>query len=82
MPVAEMVDREKHPPRRMIPTRGDRESASIHWTTVLALVLLGVFVVALPLAGFLGVIDGRPAGAGFLGLALSALTAAYLLGSE
>lgn len=82
--MAALVDAEKHPPRRMVPTRGDAdgERRAVHWTTVVALVLLGVFLFALPLAGVLGVLEGTRAGVGLLGLAASSLISSYLLGSD
>ena len=82
--VAELVDKEAHPLPPTITTRGEGAAVPtvLHWTTRTALVLLAVFVVALPLAGLLGVLEGTRAGLGFLGLALSTLTAAYLLGSD
>lgn len=79
-----MVDTERHPLPPTIPTEGENapDLQDLHWTTKAALVLLAVFVLALPLAGLLGVVHGHPLGVGFLGLAISTLTASILLGAE
>lgn len=82
--IADRVDKELHALPPTIPTEDDAQgfASGVHWTTIAALVLLAVFVAALPLAGFLGLLEGRSVGVGFLGLAVSTLTASYLLGSD
>lgn len=79
--MEDLVDRKVHPPRRRIATK-ETAGEGLPWPTKAALVLLGVFVVALPMAGILGPLLGLWAGLGCLGLAASSLTASILLGSE
>lgn len=79
--MEDLVDRKVHPPRRRIATTGATKEG-LPWPTRAALVLLGIFVVALPMAGILGPLLGLWAGLGCLGLAASTLVASILLGSE
>lgn len=81
VPVEDLVDRRAHPPRRPIRTTTDQQTRP-HWTTLVALSALGTFWLCLPLAGLLGPLVGLHAGLGLLGLAVSSLVVAYLLGSE
>jgi hypothetical protein len=81
--MADLVDTVEHPPRPTLATgaRQDEDHPPLHWTTKASLGLLVVFLLALPLAGFLGPSVGLSAGLGFLGLAAAALTTSYLLGT-
>lgn len=72
------------PPREDKPTITDKpQEAPVRppWHVRWSLVALAVFVVSSAAGGFLWDI-WRPAGHGFLGLALSSLVAAWLLGSD
>ncbi len=79
-----LVDVERHPARGKIRTvaEGETETMAVSWNVKAALVLLGVFVLALPLAGLLAALAGPWWALGPLGLAVSALTASLLLGAE
>lgn len=77
------VDVDRHPPRGRIRTVKAGETVeAVSWNVRAALVLLGVFVLALPLAGLLVAVAGPEWGLAPLGLAVSTLVAAYLLGNE
>lgn len=81
--MEDRVDQAVHPLPPTIPTSPvEDEATGIHWTTRAALILLAVFVLALPLAGVLGPLLGLSWGLGLLGLAVSTLTASILLGAE
>lgn len=85
LPLEALVDKEAHPRPRRIPTTEVEPEAPAPVPTLLqkaALGLLGVFVLALALAGFLGAVGGSRWGLGFLGLALGSLVASYLLGAS
>lgn len=83
MPMEDLVDIGVHPPPREIRTAStEDERPPLHWTQRAALVLLAVFGLALPLAGFLGPVAGLSIGLGLLGVAVAALTASILLGAS
>lgn len=76
------MDTEAHPPRRKIRTKVARPPEGLSFTGQAALALLGVFVVAMTLAGLLAAFLGLQAGLAGLGLAVGALVASYMLGSD
>jgi hypothetical protein len=83
MPMEALVDTERHPPRRKIRTVPEGETLEgVSWNVKAALVLLAVFVLALPVAGLLAAVAGPWWSLAPLGLAASSLTASLLLGNE
>ncbi len=77
--MEDLVDRTVHPPKkRLRVTAPGEDLVRLPWPARAALVLLAVFWVSVPLAGFLV----AEAAGGLAGLALASLVVAYLLGSE
>lgn len=75
-----LVDTEKHPPRREIPTKAKDEDR-LHWTSVVALVAIFTFWVSGAVAGVLAAIHPTW-GLGPLGLAISSLVVSWRIEAE
>lgn len=82
IPMEERVDRRRHPARRSIPTKHERNRERLPWHLRLSLVLLAVAWASLPLAGLLGPLLGPAAGLALGGLFVSSLIVSWLLGAE
>lgn len=80
-PLQDRIDPDFHRPRGELRTAIETTELRAHWTTTAALVLLAVFLVALP-AGFGLVWISTPIGAALLGLAAAALIVSWLLGAS